>query len=153
MLVLNYIPRCGERGWWTPVGWTHQLVQVQDSLLVREGGGGRGPSRGRILGRNWDKSLKSFPSCYSQLQLLTVTAPHPPSSKSGLKLVCNVKTLYRIWKPHVWDFSSLCRPETSTKLYVHENGFRKGLIDTPTLHIYGTVDCRISHRLKDLTQT
>ncbi len=32
--------------------------------------------RGRILGRNWDKSLKSFPPCYSQSPLLT---PSPPS--------------------------------------------------------------------------
>ncbi len=33
-----------------------------------------------------DKSLKSFPSCYSQPLLLTDFTP----SKSGLKLVCNV---------------------------------------------------------------
>jgi hypothetical protein len=32
--------------------------------LVRE-------SRGQTLGRNWDKSLKSFPPCYSQSPLLT----------------------------------------------------------------------------------
>jgi hypothetical protein len=47
---------------------------------------------GRILGRNWDKSLKSFPPCYSQLPLLTdFTSPH---SKSGLKLVCKVNIVY-----------------------------------------------------------
>jgi hypothetical protein len=28
-------------------------------------------TRGRILGRNWDKSLKSFPPCYSQSPLPT----------------------------------------------------------------------------------
>ncbi len=44
--------------------------------------------RGRILGRNWDKSLQSFPPCYSQLPLLT------DLSKSGLKLVCNVNIVY-----------------------------------------------------------
>ncbi len=27
--------------------------------------------RGRILGRNWNKSLKSFPPCYSQSPILT----------------------------------------------------------------------------------
>ncbi len=52
-------------------------------------------SRGRILGRNWGKSLKSFPPCYSQSPLLTdfTPPPHPAPhlSKSGLKLVFNVK--------------------------------------------------------------
>jgi|LakMenE01Jun11ns_1017448.scaffolds.fasta_scaffold8432406_1 hypothetical protein len=53
---------------------------------------GQNPSyanRGRILGRNWDTILKSFPPCYSQSPLLTDLLP-PPLSKSGLKLVCNV---------------------------------------------------------------
>jgi hypothetical protein len=46
---------------------------------------------GRILGRNWGKSLRSFPPCYSQSPLLTdFTPPPPPPSKNGLKLVCNV---------------------------------------------------------------
>ncbi len=49
-------------------------------------------SRGRILERIWDKSLKSFPPCYSQSPLLTDS--HPPLSKSGLKLVCNVNIVY-----------------------------------------------------------
>ncbi len=35
-------------------------------------------SRGRILGRNWDKSLKSLPSCYSQSPLLKDFTPPPP---------------------------------------------------------------------------
>ncbi len=55
-------------------------------------------STGRILGRNWDKSLKSFPPCYSLSPLLTYfTLPHPPPpprNKSGLKLVCNVTIVY-----------------------------------------------------------
>jgi hypothetical protein len=46
--------------------------------------------RGRILRRNWDKILKSFPPCYSQSPLLT----DPPPSKCGLKLVCNVSIVY-----------------------------------------------------------
>ncbi len=40
---------------------------------------------GRILGRNWDKSLRNFPPCYSQ-------SPRP--SKSGLKQVCNSNIVY-----------------------------------------------------------
>ncbi len=32
----------------------------------------------RILERNWDKSLKSFPPCYSQSPLLTDPPPPPP---------------------------------------------------------------------------
>ncbi len=51
-----------------------------------------GGSWGRILGRNWDKSLRCFASCYSQPPLLMdFTPPPPPPSKSGLKLVCNEK--------------------------------------------------------------
>ncbi len=47
---------------------------------------------GRILGRNWDKSL---PPCYLQSpQLTDFTPPPPPPSKSGLKLVCNVNIVY-----------------------------------------------------------
>ncbi len=54
--------------------------------------------RGRILGRNWDKS---FPPCYAQSTLLTGGAPPPPPipppppSKTSLKLVCNVNIVYR----------------------------------------------------------
>jgi hypothetical protein len=35
-------------------------------------------SRGRILGRNWDKSLKTFPPCYLQSPLLMDFTPLPP---------------------------------------------------------------------------
>jgi hypothetical protein len=53
-------------------------------------------SGGRILGRNWDKSLKSFPPRYSQSPPLPDLPPSLPSwSKSGLKLVCNVNIAYR----------------------------------------------------------
>jgi len=34
-------------------------------------------NRGRILGRNWEKSLKSFPPCYSQSPLLAPLLPPP----------------------------------------------------------------------------
>ncbi len=48
-------------------------------------------SRGRILGRNWDKS-PSFPPCYSQLpQLTEFTLPRPPLSESGLKIGLHCK--------------------------------------------------------------
>jgi hypothetical protein len=46
---------------------------------------------GRILGHNWDNSLRSFPPCSSQSPLLT---DFTAVSKSGLKLVRNVKTAY-----------------------------------------------------------
>ncbi len=35
-------------------------------------------SRGRILRRTWDKSLKSFPPCYSKSPLLADFNPPPP---------------------------------------------------------------------------
>ncbi len=38
----------------------------------------RNINRGRILGCNWDKSLTSFPPCFSQSPLLTNFAPRPP---------------------------------------------------------------------------
>ncbi len=47
-------------------------------------------SRDRILGRNWDQSLKSFlPAIHSHLYGF-YSPPPPPPSKSGLKLVRNV---------------------------------------------------------------
>ncbi len=51
-------------------------------------------SRGRIPGRNWDKSLKSFPPCYSQSPPLTDFTPTSPLSKSGLKRVSNINIVY-----------------------------------------------------------
>jgi len=52
-------------------------------------------NRDRILGRNWDKSLKSFPPCYSQSPLLKDFTPPSPLSKSGLILVCNANIVNR----------------------------------------------------------
>jgi hypothetical protein len=44
---------------------------------------------------NWDRSLESFPHCYTQSPVLTDLTPHPPTpSKSCLKLVCNVNIVY-----------------------------------------------------------
>ncbi len=44
----------------------------------------RGVARGRILGRNWDKTLKSFSPCYSHSLLLTdFTHPPPPRKIRG----------------------------------------------------------------------
>jgi hypothetical protein len=57
--------------------------------------------RGRILGRNWDKGLKSFPPFYSQSPLLTDILPPPPLSKSGL--LCK----HCIRKPQVLELSRL----------------------------------------------
>ncbi len=51
--------------------------------------------RGRILGRNRDRSLTSFPPCNSQSPLLTAPPPPPPRpSKSDWKLVCNANIVY-----------------------------------------------------------
>ncbi len=46
----------------------------------------------RIHEHNWDKSLKSFPPCYSQSPLLQILL-HTPLEKIGLKLVCNVNNV------------------------------------------------------------
>ncbi len=75
----------------------------------------------RILGRNWDKSLKSFPPCYSQSPLLKHFTPLSPWVKVGWNWFI-MYSKHCIQKPLVWEFSRLCL-ETSTKLYVHEFGF------------------------------
>jgi hypothetical protein len=60
-------------------------------------------TRGRILGRNGDKSIKSFlPAFHSHLSLTSTN---------------------RLRKPQVWELSRLCQ-ETSAKMYVQEFGFR-----------------------------
>jgi hypothetical protein len=65
-----------------------QIYSVLQHAMMKITGG----SRGWILGRNWDKSLKIFPPCYSQSPLLKDFIP--PWSKSGLKLVCNGNIVY-----------------------------------------------------------
>ncbi len=67
-----------------------------------------------MFGLNWDKSFKK-PLCYSQSPLLT-DPPPPPHEQSCLKLVCNVNIVYGNLKSE----NCQVRPETSTKLYVHE---------------------------------
>jgi hypothetical protein len=54
-------------------------------------------SRGRILGRNWDKSLKGFPPWFHSQQRILL--PSPTLSQSGLKLVCNVNSQDYTQKP------------------------------------------------------
>ncbi len=61
-------------------------------------------NRGRILGRNWDKSLDSFLHCYSQSPLLTdFVPPHPPplppEQKKWVETGCNVNIVYGNLKP------------------------------------------------------
>ncbi len=51
-----------------------------------------GVTRGRILGRNWDKS-KEFSSSLFTITSNTEFTPPTHLSKSGLKLVCNVNTV------------------------------------------------------------
>jgi hypothetical protein len=80
------------------------------ACILVDYGGNTYENWGRILGRNWEKSLNSFPPCYSQSSLLTdfTPPPLPPGQK-----------WFETGKPKVWELSRLC-PETSTKLYVHE---------------------------------
>ncbi len=49
---------------------------------------------GRILGCNWEKSHKSFPTYFLPSPPLRDFTPPSPLSKSGLKLLCNVNTVY-----------------------------------------------------------
>jgi hypothetical protein len=53
-------------------GRTNVLLTFRSKLIL---------IRGRIIGRNWDKSLKSFPPCYSQSPLLMDFTPHPRNKK------------------------------------------------------------------------
>jgi hypothetical protein len=77
----------------------------------------------RLLGRNWDKSLESFPPCDSQSPLLTDFTPPTPLSKSGFKLVCNVNIDYGKSETSSLRTLKIMPRETSTKLYVIEFGF------------------------------
>ncbi len=96
---------------------------------------------GRILGRNPDKSLNSFPLCYSQSPLQLCLEISISSNARNLYSFYSSATEHRkgekpdrkpyplpfglkksIQKPQVWELSRLC-PETSAKLYVHEFGF------------------------------
>ncbi len=93
---------------------------------------------------NWDKSLTSFPPCYSQspLQLcleIFFLQTHATSYNfyNSITVPCEGerrKTWYKtippsLWfkksiqKPKVWELKRLCL-KTSTQLYFHELGFR-----------------------------
>ncbi len=93
-------------------------------------------ARGRILGRNPDKSLKSH--LYSFFLRFLLVQTHATSYSFYSSVTVHGKGERRktwqkaippsLWfkksiqKPQVWALSRLC-PETSTKLYVHEFGF------------------------------
>jgi hypothetical protein len=79
--------------------------------------------RGRILKRSWDESLKSLRVAFHSHLYSTneFYSPIPPQTKSGLKLVGNVKIVYENLKS---ERSQDYARETTTKLYVHEFGFR-----------------------------
>ncbi len=109
------------------------MLRAQWSYLSK----GYATAWGRILGRNWDNSLKSFPPCYSQSPLqLCLEISISSNSRNLLQFLyfsyCTLKRRNEenlietippsIQKPQVWELSRLC-PETSTKLYVHELGF------------------------------
>jgi hypothetical protein len=96
--------------------------------------------RGRNIGKNPEKSLKSFHHCYSQSPTalpwdFCLFKLSQPLKVSTVQLLYTVKdnggkpdkktTPPSFWfkkstqKPQVWELSRLC-PEISTKLYVHE---------------------------------
>jgi hypothetical protein len=108
--------------------------------------------RGRILEQNPDKSLQSFPPCYSKPPLSTalpwdlyffkLTQPIAYFFKLKQPLRVSVKFLYTvkerwenvvenlsIWfktsihKSQIWELSRIWPEKTSTKLYVHAFGF------------------------------
>ncbi len=52
-------------------------------------------TRGPILERNWEKSFKTFPPCYSQSSLLKkFTPPPPPPAKVGWNWFFDVNIVY-----------------------------------------------------------
>jgi hypothetical protein len=107
---------------------------------------------GRILGRNWNKSLKSFPPCYSQSPLLTVYYPTPPPTRAkvGLKLVCNVNIVYRNLKPdNSQDYAK--KPHRNCTFMNSASGWRlqDGGIDSGYASITFFLDnCMCSHHIK-----
>jgi hypothetical protein len=90
---------------------------------------------GRILGRNWDKSLKSFPPRYSQSPLLTDLNP-PSPSKGDFKLVCNLSILYGNLKSE--NSQDYAHAETSTKLTFMNSASGQGRI-----FAVGTIQCTL----------
>jgi hypothetical protein len=86
-MILTIWPSPNKRG-------QKKHLPATSTLLFNISGSKAREHRGRILRRNLDKSLKSFPPCYSQSPLLTDIPPPPPLSKSGLKLVHNVNNVY-----------------------------------------------------------
>jgi hypothetical protein len=78
-------------------------------------------SWGRILGRNWDKSIQSSSLLFTQSPLQTDFTYPPPIEQKWFETAS--QCLQCIRKPQVWELSRLC-PEPSTKFYVHEFGFR-----------------------------
>jgi hypothetical protein len=83
-------------------------------------------SRGRTLGRNWDKSFQSFSSL-----LFTVTSTNgfyslPFLSKSGLKLACNVNIAYGNFKINSQDYAQ--KPQQNCTYMNYRPYISKGII-------------------------
>jgi hypothetical protein len=80
--------------------------------------------RGWILERNWNKSLNRvfLLAIHSQLCWKILLPPPPtPLDQKWFETALQCKHCKR--KRQVWELSRLC-PETSTKFYLHEFGFR-----------------------------
>jgi hypothetical protein len=85
--------------------------------------------RGRILGRNWNKSLKSFSPCYSRSPLLQILLP-PPLSKGCLKLVCNVIVYGNLKSENSQDYAQ--KPQRNCTLMNSASGvieLKKGTVN------------------------
>ncbi len=104
-------------------------------------------TRGQILRRNPDKSLKSFPPCYlvftvtsKQLWLeISISSTHATSYsfctgkwRKTWKKPISLSLWFKkyIQKPHVWELSRLCL-EISLKFYIHEFGLGMHSHKTP----------------------
>ncbi len=97
--------------------WLTVLKLDCEKLLISKN------SEAKFLGECWDKSLKSFPTCYSQSPLLTdflPPLPLPPVKWFESGLDCK----HCIRKTQVWELSRLC-PETQQNC---EFGFRTQII-------------------------
>ncbi len=81
-IMIEKLAQAGEVGGYTPTPF-HYIYHHVKSCSVRSSWEGR-----------YTSPISSVPLCPLWSPLLTYFTPHPPSSKSGFKLVCNVNIVY-----------------------------------------------------------
>ncbi len=97
--------------------------------------------RGRIVERNWDKSLKSFPR-YSHSTLLTDFTPRPlPLNKSGLKLVYIVKIVYENLKSGENSPVYAQKPQRNCTFMISASVGERGREKVETVYFRGKLEC------------